>query len=121
MNSFTLKSTCAKSAHARSSASLAAWSARCSVRKVFASAISSGVGGRLNAARYICRTRSVGLAIGASFFARSFACSTMNGSFIMISACAGTFETLRRPIEVKGIGESNASIIGERKFRRTAV
>ena len=36
-----------------------------------------------------------------------------------MSACAGTFETLRRPIVLAGDGVSNASIIGWRKFRRT--
>ena len=51
--------------------------------------------------------------------AHSFACCNTNGSFIKINACAGTLETLRRPIDVNGIGVSNASIIGERKLRRT--
>ncbi len=31
----------------------------------------------------------------------------------------GTFETLRRPMVVEGVGKSKASSIGERKLRRT--
>ena len=47
--------------------------------------------------------------------------NSTNGSFIRINAWAGTFETLRRPIVLKGTGVSNVSINGEMKFRRTAM
>ncbi len=35
-----------------------------------------------------------------------------------ISDWAGTLETLRRPMVLKGLGMSKASIMGERKLRR---
>jgi hypothetical protein len=38
----------------------------------------------------------------------------------MISACAGTFDTLRRATHVAGFGASNAANIGGRKLRRTS-
>ena len=53
--------------------------------------------------------------------AHSFVCSATNGSFIRINAWAGTLETLRRPIVLKGTGESNVNMNGDRKFRRTAM
>jgi hypothetical protein len=36
-----------------------------------------------------------------------------------IKACAGTFDTVRRPTVENGSGVSNAKSIGDRKFRRT--
>ena len=49
-----------------------------------------------------------------------FAWSRMNGSFIRIKAWAGTLDKFLRPVALNGIGVSKASIMGERKFRRTS-
>ena len=56
----------------------------------------------------------------ATVWPHRFASATTKGSLSIASAWAGTLEVVRRPRVVNGIGKSYASIIVERKLRRTA-
>lgn len=77
---------------------------------------------RANALRYNCAMRCSGVQSGVAQIcvAHALACSSTNGSFKSTSACAGTFETLRAPWVVLGVGKSKACSSAGRKLRRTS-
>src|SRR5262245_21448352 len=119
INSFALINTWARSFHAETSALLLPAAFACCWTKSSQALTSAAVGSRAKACRYILRMRFSSLpSLATIFCAHLSACCATNGSFISISACAGTLETVRRPTVENGIGVSKACKNDERKFRR---
>ena len=104
MNSLTLNSTWARSAQACGSFGCVAPSASQKRQRGLLFGIVRRRGRTPSDTSRGPARRPIGPASPSTRVAHSRACSTTNGLFIIVSAWAGTFDTLRRPIVVNGIG-----------------